>query len=328
MTHPVENRANAKISYILVTYNQEHFVEESLVSALSQKCEPLEIIVSDDCSPDATFEVIERIVKAYDGPHKVTMRRNPKNVGLSENLNAAWNIATGDFIILQAGDDIAREDRAAKLIDRWKDTSKPVDLVVSHFEEIDVDGKSTGFIKTNVAFTPDLSKNVLEWECGATGACASYSRKIFDKYGQLDPRVISEDWVYSFRAWLESGIAVTEEPLLFHRTHDQALSVSFRKGNIGAIGDRKSRMKKRALAAGNAQGIAREWLKAAKLSTRKGEKSLVDQLEHLVAIRDLEAKAYDSSPLKALFLIPPLLIKGAGLKNAIKVFARNVLRKQ
>ena len=48
---------------------------------------------------------------------------------------------------------------------------------------MDERGQSLNYIKKNVVFTPDTSKPVHEWRCGATGACASYSRVLYDKYG-------------------------------------------------------------------------------------------------------------------------------------------------
>jgi cellulose synthase/poly-beta-1,6-N-acetylglucosamine synthase-like glycosyltransferase len=38
------------VSFVLLSYNQEDFIIESVRSALSQTYEPLEIILSDDCS--------------------------------------------------------------------------------------------------------------------------------------------------------------------------------------------------------------------------------------------------------------------------------------
>ena len=129
--------------------------------------------------------------------------------------------------------------RVEKLARRWLDQKNPVDLVCSFFEEIDVNGNRTGFIKTEVAFLPDTSKYVLEWRCGATGACVAFSRKLHEKYGRLNNRLITPDWVYPFRAWIEYGIAVVEEPLVKHRTHKSSISFIHRK--IDTIHNSKSR---------------------------------------------------------------------------------------
>ena len=69
-------------SLILLTYNQEKFVSQAVIAALSQRCDPLEILITDDCSNDRTFDIVQDIVKNYNGPHKVLLNRNNKNLGL------------------------------------------------------------------------------------------------------------------------------------------------------------------------------------------------------------------------------------------------------
>jgi glycosyltransferase involved in cell wall biosynthesis len=39
--------------------------------AFSQTYSPLEIILSDDCSSDRTFEIMEEMAREYQGPHLV-----------------------------------------------------------------------------------------------------------------------------------------------------------------------------------------------------------------------------------------------------------------
>ncbi len=43
------------VSVLIPTYNHESFIEECLNGVLSQKCNfNVEVIVTDDCSPDKT----------------------------------------------------------------------------------------------------------------------------------------------------------------------------------------------------------------------------------------------------------------------------------
>lgn len=54
-----------KYSFLLITYNQERFVEEAFQSCINQNCGDYEIVISDDNSTDATYAVLERLVKNY-----------------------------------------------------------------------------------------------------------------------------------------------------------------------------------------------------------------------------------------------------------------------
>ncbi len=53
-----------KYSVIMMTYNQQDFVQDALSAILAQDCPPLEILVSDDKSDDATFARVTALVEA------------------------------------------------------------------------------------------------------------------------------------------------------------------------------------------------------------------------------------------------------------------------
>ena len=46
---------------MMLTYNQEKYVEDSILSVLSQDYANFELIISDDCSTDGTREIILRL---------------------------------------------------------------------------------------------------------------------------------------------------------------------------------------------------------------------------------------------------------------------------
>lgn len=311
------------VSMVIISYNSERFIREAVRSAFSQTYSPLEIVLSDDCSTDNTFEVIKEEVASYHGPHKVVLNRNNKNLGLAGNLNRAFELSSGQFIVDQAGDDISIPERVEKLVRRWKETETPVDLVCSYFEEVDVNSIPTGYIKKEVSFVPDTSKNVLEWRCGATGACASYSRKLFEKYGPLNTRVLSEDWVYSFRAWIESGIAVVEEPLVKHRIHGESLSFMHR--NLRNLEDPNKRRSMRRKGAENSLAIAEEWLRAWEINGNKESHQIYSDIRRLVKLRDLEVRSFSSTKAEALKLAMLFYVNGGGTVNAARLLVRHVL---
>lgn len=102
------------VSFVLLAYNQEGFIEEAVNGAFSQNYSPLEIILSDDCSKDKTFSIMEKLASSYTGPHKVILRRNSRNLGIGGHYNEVINIAAGEIIELAAGDDISLPHRTLK----------------------------------------------------------------------------------------------------------------------------------------------------------------------------------------------------------------------
>jgi glycosyltransferase involved in cell wall biosynthesis len=46
------------VTLVLFAYNQEKFIRQAMEGAFAQTYQPLEIIVSDDSSPDGTFAIM------------------------------------------------------------------------------------------------------------------------------------------------------------------------------------------------------------------------------------------------------------------------------
>src|SRR5215470_18905066 len=107
MADSAQRPAKPLVTFYVMAYNQARFIREAVEGALAQTYSPLEIVLSDDCSWDGTFEVMRDAVKGYSGPHTVILNRNPRNLGLSEHVNRIIELARGDLIIAADGDDVS-----------------------------------------------------------------------------------------------------------------------------------------------------------------------------------------------------------------------------
>src|SRR3989339_130402 len=91
-----------KVSIMIPTYNQEKYIRQSIVSALSQNYGNLEVIVSDDCSKDDTYKVAE----VYLGDSRFKLFRNESNIGRVGNYRKMlYSYATGEWALNMDGDD-------------------------------------------------------------------------------------------------------------------------------------------------------------------------------------------------------------------------------
>jgi glycosyltransferase involved in cell wall biosynthesis len=98
-----------KYSAIITTYNCETTVESSIMSILSQRIPPFELIIVDDASTDSTFPILVGIASAYS---HITLIRNSSNMGQSFGRNTSVDAAKSEYLIFFDDDDISTSSRA------------------------------------------------------------------------------------------------------------------------------------------------------------------------------------------------------------------------
>jgi len=105
-----------KLSYVLLSHNREKYIRTALESAFAQDYEgELEYIISDDCSTDRTFQIIQEYVAAYKGGRRVVATQTPHNMHLAGNTNHAVQFVTGEWVVRADDDDISRIDRCSQI---------------------------------------------------------------------------------------------------------------------------------------------------------------------------------------------------------------------
>lgn len=230
--HPTYERP--LVTYALFTYNQEEYVSQAIQSALNQSYTPLEIVISDDCSTDSTFEIIKKETKNYTGPHKLIVIKNKSNLGVTSHINNIFNLASGDLIIAAAGDDISVPTRAEQLAKKWIDNGGGTAALYSPWIPIDRLGKKCGPPHSNHAnikrfFTEDKGKH--QYHGLIQGACAAWSRDLITNFGNLLPGGLCEDLELSYRAAFFGKILSIDEPLVLYRISENSISNFNKKSN-------------------------------------------------------------------------------------------------
>lgn len=83
------------ISVILLSFNKSTFLAEAIESVLSQDCDDWELIISDDCSTDDSWDVCLRY--ASQDP-RVRAFQSPSNLGIPKNRAFAFRHSLGDLV--------------------------------------------------------------------------------------------------------------------------------------------------------------------------------------------------------------------------------------
>lgn len=79
------------ISTLIITYNQENYIQECIKGLLSQTIDDQEILISDDCSTDNTFEIIKQYeLSLINKFKKVHIIKQPNNLGLAGRNNIKY----------------------------------------------------------------------------------------------------------------------------------------------------------------------------------------------------------------------------------------------
>ncbi len=118
-----------RFSVIVPAHQVQAYLPACLESVLSQSYPDLELLVVDDCSPDACGAIADEFA-ARDC--RVRAVHLPRNRGLGPARNAGLERATGDYLVFLDGDDTLTPDALRALADRIKETGEPDVLVYDY----------------------------------------------------------------------------------------------------------------------------------------------------------------------------------------------------
>lgn len=111
-----QSKSGPKASICVVTYNQQEYVEGCITSLLNQSTNfDYEIIIADDCSTDATKDILIKL--AARNPERIKLSINKTNLGPFANLINVCSLATGQYIAHCDGDDMWRPEKLQHQID-------------------------------------------------------------------------------------------------------------------------------------------------------------------------------------------------------------------
>lgn len=208
------------VTFALFAYNQEKFICEAVEGALAQTYSPLQIILSDDCSSDRTFEIMQEMVERYSGPHDIILNRNVKNLGIGGHVNRIMEISSGEYIVVAAGDDISLPHRVDKVINAWSQCGRKASLIYSCADVVNEDGDTIDTIGHEPTLENSSVLGAIAKEFPSPVGCANaWHRDVFKFFGPMMDNVVSEDRVVAFRAFFLGGYYFIPESLVKYRIH-------------------------------------------------------------------------------------------------------------
>ena len=165
---------------------------------------------------------MQEMAAAYAGPHRVVLNRNDRNLGLIGHLNRVMALASGGFVVQNAGDDVSAPDRVAKLVAAWRPPTRACAPCIRRCAGSTPTALATPWTPARPPMAGVTAAEVVaDSRPGQgrhlVGASIGWDRRLWDDFGPLPAAALIEDRPIAFRAALSGGIAWIDEPLLDYR---------------------------------------------------------------------------------------------------------------
>ena len=171
-----------KISVLIICYRQEKLIHRAIDSLLAQKDYLYEICVSDDCSPDGTWDVLIEYRNHY--PDLIKLHRNEHNLGIFKNIEQVYSMPTGEIVTRLAGDDEVGEgwyETVVYYILKNKiDYKNELFCIYGDYKCIYLNGDSIVHKHSAISKCDDSFRLALRGVINGRGCC--YSKRILDKF--------------------------------------------------------------------------------------------------------------------------------------------------
>jgi len=115
------------VTILVPIYNVEKWIEKCARSAFEQTYENLEYVFVDDCSPDKSVEILQRVVADY--PHraaKVRILHHDHNRGLASTRNTLVDACTTEFLFHLDSDDWIEPNAIELLVKNQLETGSDI----------------------------------------------------------------------------------------------------------------------------------------------------------------------------------------------------------
>ncbi|MDR5903014.1 glycosyltransferase [Halomonas icarae] len=214
---PLEERP--LLTFALFAYNQEEYIREAVEGAFAQTYEPLEVILSDDCSTDRTFKIMEEMAAEYTGNKKIILNRNEHNLGIYPHVQKVHEMSSGEIVVNAAGDDVSLPTRAEVIFKSFGGSDQNIFMVISNAMKITLEGRGIGLLNEGAdkevlcSSRSPLNINLP----GVNGCTVAIHRKLIGSFPAGNSKILAEDVLLLRRALMLGSVKYTPDVLVRYR---------------------------------------------------------------------------------------------------------------
>ena len=227
-----------KVSIIIPVYGAEQYIATCVTSVLNQSYPDIEMILVDDCSPDNSMQVAQKVIDRHPRRNCVKMLSHKRNQGQSCARNNGIEAATGDYIYLLDSDDFLPADAIQLLVQQ--SANGQADLVLGNYETRgdkrpfnELLKLHTGILKSNKAILKSFYHG--QWY---VMACNMLIKRSFIQNHNLRfyPGILHEDELWNFQlATLASTMGIVNDTTYYYVLHKGAITSSITQRHFDGL---------------------------------------------------------------------------------------------
>lgn len=212
------------VSVALAVYNGEKYLRQQVESILNQTVADIELVMSDDCSIDGSWKVMEQLATEDS---RIRIYRNESNLGFKDNFGKAIEKCHGEYIALSDCDDIWEPNHLEMLLDIIGDKA----LACGNSTLVDADGIPTGTtLRQQEALdwipNDDMKKllSIILFRNPYQGATMLMRRTFIDKALPIPSKMRYHDTWFASLACFCGGISYTKQSLMKYRRTNASIT--------------------------------------------------------------------------------------------------------
>jgi CDP-glycerol glycerophosphotransferase len=202
---------------VVPVYQVEAYLAQCLDSILGQPFGDLEVIVVDDCSTDASAEIIAEYAERDDRIRPVRLETNS---GLGAARNAGMRLAKGEYVWFVDGDDWLAEGALADVAERLREI-KP-DVLVVDYARVHIGGRvERSGAQTLLGGAPEAF-SLDAYPLMVTGFCVAWNKVVRTQFLEAEelsfPPGWYEDVAFTYPLLAKAGrISALDRVCVFYR---------------------------------------------------------------------------------------------------------------
>ena len=214
-----------EVSVIIPTYNRADFISECVQSVLAQTLPAREVIIVDDGSTDATYNILNDLgFNSISTPKTVLRYIFQKNQGVSSARNLGIKEAKSEYIALLDSDDLWLKGKLDRQVIAFRDDIQNRRLC--HTDEIWVrNGIRVNQHKKHKKSGGNVFQSCLKL-CCISPSSTMLHRSVFEDFGFFDEDLPAcEDYDFWLRYSSKEEVIFINEPLIIKKGgHSDQLS--------------------------------------------------------------------------------------------------------